>query len=281
VNQEDSVQGVRVLIVDDNATNRHVLAETVKIWGMLPTVASGAQEALDILGRTRGAGNPFDLILTDAHMPDVDGFGLVAQLRGQPSLSQTVIMMLTSGERAGDPARYRESGIDSALTKPVAREDLRQAILAARGRKRETVQPGATLKPFAPVAATRLRVLLTEDNPVNQRLAMRIMEKAGHHVELAGTGIQALAALDRSEFDVVLMDVQMPEMDGIEATEEIRRREKGAGRHIPIIAMTAHAMTGDRERCLEHGMDDYISKPIRANILLELLEKYSPVESPC
>jgi two-component system sensor histidine kinase/response regulator len=118
---------------------------------------------------------------------------------------------------------------------------------------------------------------LTEDNAVNQRLAMRILEKAGHRVELAGNGREALAALDRSEFDVVMMDVQMPEMDGFEATAAIRNRERGTGRHVPIIAMTAHAMTGDRERCLEHGMDDYISKPIRASLLLELLEKYSPV----
>jgi two-component system sensor histidine kinase/response regulator len=275
---EGSIRGIRVLIVDDNATNRQVLAGTVKVWGMFPEVASGAKEGLELLERSRTEGNPFSLILTDAHMPGTDGFGFVAQVRARPAFSQPVIMMLTSGERPGDPARYREFGIDTALTKPVAREDLRAAILAARGRKREfTPSPAAPPKPSSYRPGPKLRVLLTEDNAVNQRLALRILEKAGHCVELAATGSEALAALDRSEFDVVLMDVQMPEMDGFEATAEIRRREKGAGRHIPVIAMTAHAMTGDRERCLEHGMDDYISKPIRANLLLELLEKYSPV----
>jgi len=279
---DTSLHGTRVLIVDDNATNRHVLAETVKRWGMLPSVVPGARQALEVLERAQREGDPLELILTDAHMPEMDGFNFAAQLREWPALSRAVILMLTSGDRPGDPLRYRESGIDVALVKPVARDDLRSAILTVRARKREASQSPDTAMVPAPApspAATgpKLHVLLTEDNAVNQRLAMRILEKAGHRVELAGNGLEALAALERSEFDVVMMDVQMPEMDGFEATAEIRNREKGTGRHIPIIAMTAHAMTGDRERCLERGMDDYISKPIRANLLLELLEKYSPV----
>ena len=273
------LNAVKVLIVDDNATNRHVLEGTVKIWGMLPVVASGAQEALDLLENARADG-PFALILTDAHMPELDGFDLVAQIKNRPGLSQAVIMMLTSGEQSGDPAHCRELGIAISLTKPVARADLHSAILTALGRKREA-PPAADSRSAEPDASpapapAKLHLLLTEDNLVNQRLALRILAKAGHRVELAGNGRECLAALERSTFDIVLMDVQMPEMDGFEATAEIRKREKVTGHRLPIIAMTAHAMTGDRERCLAAGMDDYISKPIRSSVLMELLEKYAP-----
>ena len=265
------------MIVDDNTTNRHVLRETAKLWGMRPAVASGAREGLESLARADAEGDPFAVILTDAHMPEMDGFEFVAQLKRDPRFSQAVIMMLTSGERHGDPGYGRELGIAVSLTKPVARADLRSAILEALGEKREARQrTGSNSSALSPsVVGTKLRVLLTEDNFVNQRLASRILENAGHQVQLAGNGLEALAALEQSEFDIVLMDIQMPEMDGFEATAEIRKKEQGTGHHMPIIAMTAHAMTGDRERCMDGGMDDYISKPIRANLLLELLEKYS------
>jgi len=274
-----SLRGVHVLIVDDNPTNRHVLARTATLWGMEPVAVPGVREALDVLEGANATGNPFSLVLSDVHMPEMDGFDFVTQMKNTPSLSNTVVLMLTSGERPGDQAHWRELGVEFALTKPVAREDLRSAIITAIGRTREAPEPAPRIppRPISFRSGPKLRVLLAEDNLVNQRLAIRMLEKSGHQVALAGNGRQAVDALAQSEFDVVLMDVQMPEMDGFEATAEIRRREKISGAHMPIIAMTAHAMTGDRERCIAAGMDDYISKPIRADLLMDLLEKYAPV----
>jgi CheY-like chemotaxis protein len=211
-------------------------------------------------------------------MPDMDGFDLVKRINSSPKLAGPVIMMLTSGEQRGDLARCRELGVAAHLTKPVRRAELQLSIvLALSGKPPEQDQDEAAslfaLHPPRRLAGSGFRILLTEDNVVNQRVAQRILEHAGHIVVVAGNGREALAALDKQIFDVVLMDVQMPEMDGLEATAAIRQREKGSGAHIPIIAMTAHAMTGDKERCLAAGMDDYLSKPIHSRVLLDLVEK--------
>jgi PAS domain S-box-containing protein len=256
-----SLTGMRALCVDDNATNRRILEEILTSWSMRPTTCDSADAASAELLRAADAGEPYPLVLLDAHMPDVDGFDLAARIQGERALAGTVLLMLTSAGRPDDVARCRELGIDAYLLKPVKQSDLLAALLTALdGSRRQAPprQPGA-----AP--GRSLRVLLAEDNAVNQKLASRLLEKQGHAVTVVSNGKEALAALEREAFDVVLMDVQMPEMDGFEATAAIRR----AGRRVPIVAMTAHAMKGDRERCLEAGMDGYVSKPIQARELID------------
>jgi len=273
---ESVLAGTPTLIVDDNATNRRILSELLWMWRMRPASAASAMEALTLLRRSAERGDPFALVITDCHMPEMDGFDLSERIRSSPHLTDAVIMMLTSGEQQGDIARCRELGISLYLTKPIRRAELRNSIAAALAERRT---PAAPLMPAAPAAieaapGNAMRILLAEDNAVNQRVALRILEKAGHRVTLAANGLEAVNALESGAFDLILMDVQMPEMDGLEATAAIRDKEKSAGSHIPIIAMTAHAMAGDRDRCLASGMDDYISKPIRARALLALVESY-------
>ena len=275
---ESRLIGTSVLIVDDNVTNRRILTELLWSWKMQPASAASGMEGLSMLRRASERNQPFSLVLTDCHMPEMDGFDFASRIQNSPYLSEAVVMMLTSGERSEDIKRCRELGISVYLTKPVRRAELRSAIAQVltphSGTRRESMEETpAVERTLRPAAGSGMRILLTEDNIVNQRVAKRILEKEGHNVFIAGNGLEALKALDEQEFELVLMDLQMPEMGGFEATAEIRRREAG-NRHIPIIAMTAHAMTGDRERCLHAGMDDYISKPVRASALLALVEKY-------
>jgi two-component system sensor histidine kinase/response regulator len=278
--QDVPLQGIPVLVVDDNLTNRRILTEMFWMWQMKPVEASNAQEALSHLRRAAERGSPFTLMVTDVHMPELDGFDLVSRIKNSPNLASLVILMLTSGEKRGDIDRCRELGVATYLMKPVRRGELRDAIVRALTKH----SAGELLEPVSPAPETsatrapgflRSRILLAEDNAVNQRVAARLLEKAGHSVVVAGNGKEALLALQREAFDVVLMDVQMPEMDGFETTMAIRNEEAGKSQHIPIIAMTAHAMTGDRERCLAAGMDDYVSKPIRAAELLNLIQQTS------
>jgi two-component system sensor histidine kinase/response regulator len=276
--EEMPLAGIPVLVVDDNFTNRRILTEMFWMWEMKPTEAASAQEALTHLRRASERGNPFALVVTDVHMPEMDGFDLAERIKDTPNLGSVVILMLTSGENRGDIQRCRDMGISAHLMKPVRRVELRTAINKAMRYPSEGASETDRLLPVSEVALRlapewlRSRILLAEDNIVNQRLAVRILEKGGHSVVIAGNGKEAMAALQRETIDLVLMDVQMPEMDGFEATMAIRRDEAGKNRHIPIIAMTAHAMTGDRDRCLAAGMDSYISKPIRALDLLSLIE---------
>jgi signal transduction histidine kinase/CheY-like chemotaxis protein len=277
--------GIRVVVVDDNLTNRRILSDMLWGWGMLPAPAASGPEALAHLRRGLQRGQPYSLVLTDVHMPEMDGFELVKRIHETPELTQPVILMLTSGDRGDDIARCRKLGISSYLTKPVRRAELRTSIVAALAREAPRRDPAAR-----PVDATSdgllkdrcvsCRILLTEDNVVNQRVALRILEKAGHIVAVAENGKAALRMLGEQTFDVILMDVQMPEMGGFEATALIRQKEDGTGRHIPIIAMTAHAMAGDRERCLDAGMDDYPAKPVAASSLLDMVAQHSPKLSP-
>jgi CheY-like chemotaxis protein len=218
-------------------------------------------------------------------MPEMDGFELVKRIHETPELTQPVILMLTSGDRGDDIARCRKLGISSYLTKPVRRAELRTAIVGALASGATPGDLGAPSKGAAPESIQKsrggaCRILLTEDNVVNQRVALRILEKAGHTVAIAENGKVALRMLEQQSFDLILMDVQMPEMGGFEATALIREKEEGKGRHIPIIAMTAHAMAGDRERCIAAGMDDYLAKPVAASALLEMVGQYTPKFSP-
>jgi signal transduction histidine kinase/DNA-binding response OmpR family regulator len=264
-----NLNGVRTLIVDDNATNRSIIRSLVLKWGMVPQAVDSGKAALVIIKEAVEAGKPFELLILDCHMPEMDGFMLAEKIRSNPALTAPAIMMLTSGDLTGSAARCRELGLGSYLVKPVSREELRAA--AARclaSMPASETRPGG--KAAAPV--TPLRILLAEDNPVNQQLARRLLEKRGHTVAVASSGREALAAYSRSRFDIILMDVQMPDIDGYEATAEIRRREAIEGGAIPIIALTAHAMKGDRERCLESGMTAYLSKPIDAQQLFRTVE---------
>ena len=265
------VSGTRVMVVDDNATNRRIMEEILRNWGMEPESAASAQEALPLLRRAQRAGKACSLVLIDANMPEIDGFDLAEELKADGDLGSTVIMMLTSGDRPGDVARCEQLGVAAYLLKPVKQSELFDAIVMALGiTSAEDETPETVVaQPSGQTAA--FRVLLAEDSLVNQKLATGILEKRGHTVAIANHGREALAALAAQAFDVVLMDVQMPEMDGFETTAAIRAEEEETGTHLPIIAMTAHAMKGDREQCLAAGMDAYVAKPIRAKELLEAI----------
>jgi signal transduction histidine kinase/DNA-binding response OmpR family regulator len=269
-----ALAGRSALVVDDNATNRTILANQLGRWGLVVSTAASGEEALATLEAAAAAAEPFALVLLDAHMPEVDGFEVARRMRGQPDLAGAAIMMLSSAVRPDDVERCRALGISRCLTKPVREEELVAAIGTALGAIAAPQPRSGPASPAAgPDAGAGRRILLVEDNLVNQRVARKILTLAGHEVEIAGNGREALATLAASPFDVVLMDVQMPEMDGLAATRALRRLPHGA--RLPIIAMTAHAMAGDRERCLEAGMDDYVAKPLDSERLLEAVGRWA------
>lgn len=254
------LRNLRVLIVDDNATNRLILQEMLNSWEMQPTTVESAAAAIDELHRGRAANQPFDLVLSDVHMPGQDGFELASQIRRDHRLCSTVVMMLSSGAGPGDAERCRTLGAAAHLIKPVKQSELLNTITAALEQSAKRAEP----IPKSTTAAPRpLKILLVEDSLANQKLAVGVLKKWGHSIVVANNGAEAIEAWEREAFDVILMDVQMPEMDGIQATGIIRSKEGVLGGHIPIIAMTAHAMKGDREECFSAGMDDYVTKPIR------------------
>ena len=270
-----------VLIVDDNAVNRRILHAQLTRWGTRPTAVKNGEAALRTLGAAAAAGTPFLLILLDANMPQLDGFGVAEQIARRPDLAGGTIMMLTSSGQYGDAGRCRELGISACLTKPIDAGDLHDAICRVLERDAaRTRRQSAPARPAAAPLTRQMRVLLTEDNVVNQRVAVGLLEKRGHVVSVAGNGLEAVEALARETFDVVLMDVQMPVMGGFEATQEIRRREREQGGHTRIVAMTAHAMNGDRERCLAAGMDGYLAKPIDPAMLFAAVEHESTGGAP-
>ena len=261
----------RVLIVDDNATNRRILVEMLTRWQMQPQGAANGVAAMSMLQEARAAARPFHLVLTDGNMPGMDGFDLAIRIQNDPGLAQTSILMLTSDRQQGDGQRCRELGIAAYLVKPVRQAELRDAIVRTLMPKPAWNNiPGAA---EASETNRSLRILLAEDNVINQKLASRTLENRGHSVTIAHNGREVLAALAAQRFDVVLMDVQMPEIDGFEATAELRKREFASGGHTPIVAMTAHAMKGDRERCINAGMDEYICKPVKPAELFAAIEK--------
>lgn len=271
------LRNVKVLIVDDNRTNRRILEVMLKRWGMESTSVEDGDEALVQLSAARKNGEPYALVLADMHMPKMDGFSLIEHIRHKPELSAAIIMMLTSAGHRGDGARCRELGVAAYLLKPIRQSELREAIARVLGTPankgtahlvtRYSLQDSRS-------AQTVLRVLVAEDNSVNQLLATRLLEKRGHRVVITTNGREVLEMIAREKFDLVLMDVQMPEMDGLQATVALREEEKkqGDGVHLPVIALTAHAMKGDQERCLMAGMDGYLTKPIRAQELDAILE---------
>lgn len=268
------LEGLPVLVVDDNAINRAILTETLTHWKMRPTAVDGGPAALTAMRRAAAAGDRFPLVLLDALMPGMDGFGVIDQIRSDRTLAGPTIMMLTSDDRSGDAARCRALGVASYLRKPISQAELLDAILLALGASPlAAAEPARTADVGQAAGSRSLHVLLAEDNEVNQELAVHTLKKRGHTVVVAADGRQAVAAWDRDRFDVVLMDIQMPEMDGFAATAVIRERERTAGRRTPIVALTAHAMKGDRERCLAAGMDAYVSKPLRVQELFDTIDR--------
>ena len=258
--------GLRVLVVDDNATNRQILMEMLANWEMPAAAVSGGATALDALREARRCGRPFRLVLSDVHMPDMDGFALAEQIELDPELAGTMIMMLTSGDRPGDISRCQQLTLAGYILKPVKQSELLDAITMAVGvatpDERELIAAAAPAADLGP-----LDILLAEDSAVNQKLVIGLLARRGHRVTIASNGKEALKTLETRGFDLVIMDIQMPEMDGLETTRTIRAKEQRTGQHVPIVAMTAHAMKEDRQRCLEAGMDGYISKPVRARHL--------------
>ncbi len=272
-----SLRYVPALVVDDNATNRRALTQMLANWQMKPASVDHATAALAEMRRAHNNGTPFTLALIDYMMPDIDGFQLAEQIKSDPALKETVLIMLTSAGERGHAARCVELGISGYLMKPVRQSELFEVICASV----QKIVPGKIRAPLLTRHTIResercLSILLAEDNPVNQKLATRLLQKMGHTVTVAHNGRQAVEAYVRDHYDLILMDVQMPEMDGFEATAAIREREKTQdSKPIPIIAMTAHAMAGDRERCLDAGMDGYVAKPIKMQEIFNAIENLS------
>jgi two-component system, sensor histidine kinase and response regulator len=273
----EMLPGLEILVADDNASNRKILAEMLTNWHMQPVMTAGGLEAMNAMEQASQAGRKFPIVLLDARMPEIDGFYLAEKIHANPGLAGSLILMLSAERRLTDTSRCRELGVNAFLTKPVGQSELLDAILSALGM--EAAEESLIEAPVAVKVrpdGPSLRILVCEDHPVNQKLAVRLLEKAGHRMVLAGTGKQAVAAWmqsGNSGFDAILMDIQMPEMDGMEATIAIRKAEQGTGKHVPIIAMTANAMRGDKERYLEVGMDGYISKPIQSSSLFAEIDR--------
>ena len=268
------MKGLPTLVVDDNFTNCRILERMLQTWGMSPAIANDGPAALAALADAQNSGRPFRLMLIDSRMPDMNGFELAERILADSRLAAPTLMMLTSDGQPGGARRCKELGISAHLVKPIRRSELLAEILRALGHAigGRDVAPHSGPPIHYSASAAPLRILLAEDGEVNQKVVKRILEKAGHWVGLAADGEEAVAAHQSGRFDLVLMDVQMPKLDGLDATAAIRESEKRTGRHIPIIAMTAHAMKGDEERCLAAGMDRYLAKPIRGTDLLRMIE---------
>jgi signal transduction histidine kinase/DNA-binding response OmpR family regulator len=285
----DRLAGVKVLAVDDNRTNRRILLGMFAGWGMRATAVDGGDDALAELSAARSMADPYTLLVTDMHMPGMDGFQLVERIRQDPDLASITAMVLTSGPRTGDQDRRKALGIAAFLSKPIRRSELHDALTGAIGSglgQQLPTQPAA-VRTTATIAQPEpengsLNILVVEDNAVNQLVARRLLEKRGHRVTVAGNGRAGVEAWRKERFDLIFMDIQMPEMDGMEATAKIREEEKRTGRRQTIVGLTAHSMKGDRERFLEGGMDDYITKPILNPELDAVLSRWqSPATTPC
>jgi signal transduction histidine kinase/DNA-binding response OmpR family regulator/HPt (histidine-containing phosphotransfer) domain-containing protein/putative methionine-R-sulfoxide reductase with GAF domain len=291
----EKLRGLAALVVDDHAINRRIVLGMLAHWGLSPTAVSGGHAALAAIEDARAAGAPFALVLTDAEMSAMDGFTLCERIKADPANAGTTLILLSSAGRPGDAARCRAIGIAGYLTKPITQGELLDTILTAVGAlPKPGERPALVTRHVLRERRHRLRILLAEDNVVNQRLAVSLLERQGHAVVVAGTGREALETLERERVDLVLMDVQMPDMDGLEAAAVIRNREArtasgdwvpsagssfAAGGRIPIVAVTAHAMKGDEERCLAAGMDGYVTKPIRPAELASTIERLLPLET--
>jgi signal transduction histidine kinase/CheY-like chemotaxis protein/ligand-binding sensor domain-containing protein len=278
--QQVHLSNMAVLVVDDNQTNRVILEEVLLSWQMRPTAVDSGAEALRAIERAAAANTPFRLVLLDCHMPEMDGFAVAERIKTIPSMRDSVILMLTSDSQSNSLARCRELGIAAHLIKPIKQSELLGAICRVLDISMSEEQPVISRTTKSKQDSKRaLKLLLAEDNLVNQRLAAKLLERVGHEVTIACDGVEALSAWAKGHFDLILMDVQMPRMSGFDATAAIRLRESTSHVRTPIVAMTAHAMTGDRERCLEVGMDDYIAKPIKAQQLYDVIERLTRIDS--
>jgi signal transduction histidine kinase/DNA-binding response OmpR family regulator len=278
----EDLTDLRVLVVDDHVVNRRILTEQLSRWGMVAEACTSGPRALELLRKARAEGRPFQLAVLDYHMPQMDGLELARAIKGDPALSDVVLVMLSSVTHRAGTRELEGAGFAAYLVKPVHQSDLMDTLATAWGGRSSTPVPAPMLVSTsysrfhakAPSqGGSHARVLVVEDNAVNQKVAQRMLERMGCRVDVAADGRAALGVLGSMPYDLVLMDVQMPVMDGLETTRELRRRERGTARHLPIVAMTAHAMQTDRERCFEAGMDDYISKPIRRRDLLRVLRE--------
>ena len=273
------LNGLRVLVVDDNASSRRILKEMLENWGMQPHTASNLRDGIAELRRSSEIRAPYALALVDSSLPGGDGLELVRQIRAQGPAQGEVIMLLTSADRADAISHFQQLGVSGCLIKPIKQSELLDAIVAAVGTSRQ-VMIEAPSSGSVRIAARSRSILLAEDSPINQKLAIGLLERWGHRVAVATTGLEAVRLTAEQSYDLVLMDVQMPELDGLDATRQIRRREQQQGGHLPIIAMTAHAMKGDRELCLQAGMDGYLMKPIRAEQLFRQIEEVATMTAP-
>jgi signal transduction histidine kinase/CheY-like chemotaxis protein len=265
----EDLQGMPTLIIDDNATSRRILSEQTLQWKMKPHVCDSGESGLAELSRAASEGNPYRLLLVDEQMPGMDGMEVLDRVRRNPALQPAVIMMLTSCDQVTSAARCRQMGVETYLIKPISPSDLLESIRRAMGAQ----TPASTAAPPAAgifTSSQSLRILLAEDNLVNQKVAMTMLGKMGHRITLANNGLEALEQWRQSEFDLIFMDVQMPEMTGLQATIQIRR-EEAKGAHVPIVAMTASAMSEERDRCLAAGMDDFISKPVSYKVIEQMI----------
>jgi PAS domain S-box-containing protein len=273
----ESIKGKRLLLVDDNYTNQRVLSAYMRPTDCRLAIASSATEALQMMWQAVSEKDPYDLVIIDMLMPVMDGETLGRIIKGDSKLKETILVMLTSAGRRGDAARSREIGFAAYLTKPIKPKQLYDGLAAVlydrQEIKKKEPTPFITKHLIREEFKQRIRILIAEDNTTNQKVALRILEKLGYKADVAANGKEAVRAFELIPYTLILMDVQMPEMDGFEATAQIRAKEKDQGTHIPIIAMTAHALKGARENCLEAGMDDYVSKPIQPKELAEALER--------
>jgi len=277
-----NIKEKKILAVDDNPVNREIIGTYLAFWGPRYKVVSSGAEALNELRIAMADGDPYQMVITDYMMPDIDGELLGKSIKSDELIQETHLVMLTSRGLRGDSARMKDIGFAAYLTKPVRRQELYNAIMMVFGLKPETLESGKntliTKHQIPEAARKKIRILLAEDNKVNQTLALKIMAKSGFFADVVVNGLEAIEMLEKNDYDIVLMDVQMPEMDGLEATKIVRDPSSKVKNHkIPIIAMTAHAMKGDREKCLEQGMDDYISKPIKSSELIEKIELFTGI----
>jgi len=270
-NHHGALLHLPVLIVDDNTINRRLLLKLTTAWGMAPIAVESGSAALQAISQAEASGTDFRLAIIDSRMPEMDGFQLAARIKENARWSGAMIMMVTQGH-SGKTERCLQMGIPVCLLKPIPQAELLSAILTVRGQTSPSKAPESARRNSSQAASRKLRILVAEDNPVNQKVIVRMLEKMGHHPAVAHNGREALSMWEVGNFDLVLMDVQMPEIDGLTATRKIRESEEHKHSHIPIIAMTAHAVTGDKERCLEAGMDAYLSKPASSQRIAETIE---------
>jgi CheY-like chemotaxis protein/HPt (histidine-containing phosphotransfer) domain-containing protein len=272
------IRGMRMLVVDDNETNRTILIKMLECFGCCAEAAESGTKALQILKRAAHKEKLFDLVLLDMQMPEMNGEQTLRAIKDDPEIKDVEVVILTSVGMRGDAARLEALGCAGYLLKPVKQSQLFDTMITvlSRQKSKEKNKPAriVTSHPIAGQRCRRTHILVAEDNPMNQKLAITLLKKAGYPVDAVRNGRMVIEALKQKNYDLILMDVQMPEMDGFEATKAIRQRE-GEGKHTPIIAMTAHAMKGDRERCLQAGMDGYVSKPIEPQELFDTIDKWT------